>query len=279
MKKSALVLFSVAFLLVAACGSQAAVEQTASAPSAETDSAAPPEQSDTESESEPAGDQAETQAAEPEPEPAAEPAEEAAAADPTPVPTVDTTSDAALLGSDDWCAVARQVEDSVVGGDDADFISDPAAVEQAYVAAGALLDQAVRVAPPAIAADVQASAATFTELNGLLAAAEWDFLAVDLVAMQQAAEGMVVPGYNIEKYNYEVCGIGEDPGDAPDLMSDEFDEPLPEGSARDFMVESFVASGFSEAEALCLADSYDIANPEALTDADAMFEAFEDCGL
>lgn len=269
MKKSALALFVLAALFATACSSQAAVEETA------TDSTASGQPTDGAQEPAAPASDGEGQASGEENAPA--PADVVVTTDPTPAPTVDTTSATALLGSDDWCAVASQI-DETIEADDLDLLGDPVSLEAAYRNAAAIIDEAVRIAPPAIAPDVAQMAVTMGNFTALLEDADWDFLGIDLAAMDEAAAGMDISGYNIEKYNFDVCGIGEDPGDAPIVTLDEFDEPLPEGTPRDFMVESFVTSGFSEAEALCLVDAFG-GNLEALGDPAAMFDAFDDCNI
>jgi len=275
-----LLVIAVFVLFAAACSAETAVDLGASSDTA----AAPAQDAQENQDSQDTGEAPTAEVAE------AESAEPTAPSAPTvaPAPTVDTGSAAAQLGADDWCTAAAQIEESFDELDLVDF-SDPVALEAVYVRSAALLDQIQAIAPPAIAADVAVTREGFLIITGALREAEWDFLNVDLSVIDELDQQQEIAGYNIEKYNFDVCGLGEDPGDAP-ILDDSFgdsvegseateSEELLSGTIGEQAIANLVASGFTEAEATCILDGVDIFNPEALANFENMLQVFDECGI
>ncbi len=207
---------------------------------------------------------------------------------PTEAPASSSAADApdpaslqAVIDADDWCEAAAIVESDMSAVDEIDF-TDPVALEQAFTQVVAVVSAAQRLAPPEIAADVAQSVQAFTTIIAALEAAEWSFLDLDLSVIDRFDAPMQLATYNIEKYNFDVCGIGTDPGDPPtaDELSPELGDGFElEGSIRDQAVLGFIESGFTEAEANCLLDRLDITDPQAMADTTALLSIFTECGL
>lgn len=189
-----------------------------------------------------------------------------------------------VLQSDDWCESAAVVDESDELLDTAAFL-EPAELEQAFTFFLALATAARSQAPAAIADDVDQSIESFTVLAGELEDAGWSFLDLDLSVLGDLEEETAIAGYNIEKYNYEQCGVGTDPGEPPtfddtttspgDDNDIEFD-----GTIRDQAVAGLTEAGFSEDEALCLLDKLDLTNPQAaFEDTNELLNVFTECGL
>ncbi len=270
MKKLTLVVFAFV-LLVVACKTDTTID-TVAANDAGAGTAAS-------TQAEPENDGDGTDGSDPEPAQAAEPTEAAAPTE-APVPTVDTSSAAAQVGSGDWCTAAQLIEDRFDNIELLGF-TDPEALEAAYTDAYTIINQARAIAPPVIAADVDITIDGVEVLIAALDAADWNFLDVDLGVLDALDVPLETASYNIEKYNFDVCGIGEEPSE-PDIIDDpvgtDDDAPLT-GTARDQVIQSLVGSGFTSEEAGCILDRIDFTDPEALADPTAFFDVFSDCGI
>lgn len=189
----------------------------------------------------------------------------------------------AFLLSDDWCEAARQVEDEF---DTLEFLdpNNPATLEQTYTQIVAIMGEAQRIAPPELQAPLATVLAGFTTINQELAAVGWSFLDLDVSVIENLDDQMSQATFDIERYNFEVCGIdnGFDPADDPSLQPPDptfGDTPPLEGSFRDQAVEGLVQSGFTPDEANCLLDRLDFTDPAAFSDPNALFEVFSACGI
>jgi hypothetical protein len=258
MKKLPLIVFAFV-LLAAACKTDTSID-TVAANDASADTAES-------TQSEPENDGDGTDETDPEPAQAAEPTEAPAAAEaaePTevPAPTVDTSNAAAQIGSGDWCTAAQLVEDRFDNIELLGF-SDPEALEAAYTEAYAIISQARAITPPAIAADVDITIEGVEALIAALDGADWNFLDIDLSVLDALDVPLETATYNIEKYNFDVCGIGEEPSEPviiDDPVDTDDDAPLT-GTVSDQVIESLVTSGFTSEEAGCILDKIDFTDP------------------
>ena len=306
MKKLVLLLASMAMLAVA-CGGNTTIEGDTDERSADTETpTSAPESSSEESassdddtESDDGADSG-VQAAEPTPAPEpteAEPEEPAAGTEPADDPepeevddSTDTTVEdaqaetalalAAVQDADDWCSAADAVENGTSAIENVDF-ADPEALETTYTGVLAVVTASARLAPPEIAGDVETSIGGFRLLTEALEEAEWNFFDLDLGIINDLDAEMQTATYNIERYNFDVCGIGEDPGEAPtaeELEADALDLPA-EGTVRDQAVLALIEAGFTEEEADCIFNGIDFTDPEAFGDVNLILEVFGDCGI
>ena len=160
--------------------------------------------------------------------------------------------------------------------------TDPVALEETYGGFSELIEAMVTIPPPEIAADVALTAAGFSALTSELEAVDWDFLALDLAVLGELGPELEIASFNIEKYNFEVCGIdnGFDPADHPPLNPGGLDEDLPaSGTIGDQAIAGLVAAGFTEEEATCIIENLDLSDPEALADSAGLLAVFETCGI
>lgn len=174
------------------------------------------------------------------------------------------------LQFDDWCGLALAVEAATEGRDDVDF-TDPVAVEAYVEPVAALMEQAVVLAPPEIAAAVALSAGNTLIIYDALSGNGFDMLTLDLSEIGVVEEGADEATDAIETYNETVCGI-------PPEVDEGDDDPidLGTGSLRDLFVDQLVASGFTEVEAKCIFGELDFG--AEITDA-AVEAAFDACGI
>lgn len=187
----------------------------------------------------------------------------------------------AVADADDWCEAANAVESGTLVLDTLDF-TDPVALEQAITQAVVVINAAERLAPPEIAEDVAVSVEGFTALAAALEDADWSFIDLDLAVIDDLNADMALATYNIEKYNFEVCDIGTDPGEPPtedELLTPPTDDLEFDGTIRDQAVLGLTQAGFTEAEATCILESLDISDPAAFQDTTALFNVFTDCGI
>lgn len=264
MKRLVLIL-AVFALLAAACNGSTAIDTvstdgdaTQTQPTAVTQQSDPPQDDEPPATAVPQAD---------EPPPTEVPAPE------EPANTID------FLGSDDWCTASRTIDERFDELDVIDF-GNPEVLERTYTEMLQVMSQAQQIAPPQIAGDVSAALLGFGELSAALAAVNWSFLDLDLSVIDGLDEQLSTAGFNIEKYNFEVCGIGEDPGDAPVPGDDGSADDIPtEGTIRDQAVTGLVESGFTQQEAECLLDRIDFTDPGAFTDTQQLLDVFTECGI
>ena len=210
-----------------------------------------------------------------EPEPADGDAPSVAAIERTFAENLEVVRDA-----NDWCTAAPLIEDGFDEIDNVNF-SDPAALEAVYTGAFALLLEIQDLAPGEIEPDVARTVEGFEFLLGALSDAEWDFFNIEVSALATLSDDLELSAFNIEEYNFNECGIGEDPGEPPVLDStvDEFSDDEFDGTLREQVEQSLVDAGFSEGEASCVLDNFDFADPESLSDPSGLLAVFDDCGI
>lgn len=204
----------------------------------------------------------------------------------SPAATSDTaTSDGGGEGGSDpdsaWCVAARDIQDLSDAGDALDF-TDPEAVQEQFTSFRDALEDAIDEAPDEIQEDVEASKAAFDEIIEALEAADWNFLDIDTALFEELGTRAEEAGDRIEAYNERVCGI-EASDDDEEPTSSSVPGTATEGASgtlREQLVAQFVATGFTEEEANCLADNFDFSD-SALTEGDttAILELFETCGI
>ena len=294
MKTPAILLFAALALFGAACSSQTTVETDTAAPvaaeaqstdeaeSAAAEPAAAAQSTDDTETAPPAStqsvDETEAEASRQDDPAASESADEApdsTEADSTAAPAPDLSA----VGSGDWCGVASQVEESFGSG--LDPFSDEGSFEELFTTSAELMNQAVSIAPPAIAGDVAVAAEAANTMIGLLEDADWDFLTVDFARFEELTAGMETAGFNISKYNFEVCGIGEDPDlvglDALDEL-EEFDvsELLDNDAARGVMEQTLSGFGLEADESACVVEAW---SALGFDDPLGMVNAMEQCNV
>lgn len=116
---------------------------------------------------------------------------------------------------EDWCALAQRIEDSDSAFDGL-VGTDPSAVEEAAVELQGLLDEAARVAPEEILAEVNTSADGVDALVNLLADVDYDITRVEeasIVRLDELSDEMDAATERIEAYNETECGIVADRDD------------------------------------------------------------------
>lgn len=187
----------------------------------------------------------------------------------------------AVFEADDWCEAANAVDSGTDVLDTADF-TDPVSLEQSFVQALAVVTAAQRLAPPEIAGDVATTVEGFGTLTASLEQVGWSFIDLELNVLDELNAPIQLASYNIQKYNFEVCGVGTDPGLPP--SPDDFTAPTPggvelDGTIRDQAVQGLVQAGFTEEQASCLLDELDINDPAAFNDTTAILNVFTQCGI
>ena len=262
--KKIVLLFAALLLFAAACGGDTAVDTTSVADEVEVEDAG-------ESASQDAG-------------PTAVPEPTATEVPPTPEPFAPSPAFAAavqaVIDADHWCAAAEAAEAGMMPLDTLNF-NDPVQVEQGMRQSLGVVTASLRLVPPEIAADVTVTVEAFTAMIGLLEAVNWSLLDLDLTLLQTSNDAEELAAYNIEKYNFEQCGMGEDPGEPPtfDTTPDIDDGEALEGTVRDEVIAQFRAVGFTEEEANCILDNIDFAEIETLRDPSILFPVLEACSI
>ncbi len=283
--KKLVTLLAVLSMFFAACSTDTTIDTASTAQTDDANSADPGTDGDDTTSDADADDSADIATPDPEPTsaPTTAPAETptSAAANRSSAATVDQAAALqAVVDADDWCQAASVVEEGTDALDAIDF-TDPAAIEQGFKQAAVLIRASQRLAPPEIAADVEQTIDAMAVLTAALEDAEWSFIDLDLAVIEQFDAPMQLASYNIEKYNFEACAIGTDPGEPPteaDLFTPDDDFEF-DGTIRDQAVQSLVAAGFTEDEAGCLFTKLDFTDPEAMSDTTALFSIFTDCGI
>lgn len=192
--------------------------------------------------------------------------------------------DVDLLQTSDWCTAARSIETSFDELEAPD-LSNPEIVQVAYTTAVAMVRQSIEIAPPEIVGDVVTTADGLDVLVTALADAEWNFLDLELGVLDSIDQEMEVATFNIDRYNFEVCGIdnGFDPADDPALRPEDDGptDPLPsDGTLRDQTIDSLVQVGFTLEEANCLIDQVDVAQlADVFSDQQTLLALLTECGI
>lgn len=188
-----------------------------------------------------------------------------------------------------WCGVAQELSDLSDTLDDIDPF-DPPAIETAYGELRSTADRARSAAPAEIRADVELLADGVAQIDDALAAADYDFLDVDLAFMDDFGDEVGEASDRLDAFNVRECGFdpadeldgdldvgGTDAG-TDDDSRDDFDPTA--GPVRDQVVRELVASGFTSDEAECIIDNLDMTGiASAPDDPMAMIEVFDTCDI
>lgn len=195
-----------------------------------------------------------------------------------------------------YCRLVRSFEDSADELDAAldSFTFDPDEIREAFAESQRALAELGRAAPPELRDDIALAGDAFGRLFAELEAVDFNFFALDFLALEELFEGLDEAGERIDEYHERVCGIPR--GDLDDLDDafgdlgelgdlDDLEELFGEmgdlfGDLEDFdfgdfggmfteiLVDEYVSQGYTEAEARCLA--------EASLDFEALFGALGD---
>jgi len=194
----------------------------------------------------------------------------------------------------DWCDYGEQIRDRGDAFESVDFL-DPERLQVVLDDMRSVLDDAVRVAPAEIRADVETSRAGFGDFYAALEEAEFNIMAADPVALERMGTDLESATENIAEYNREVCGFVDDvddgapidesldeliddmpsemPSDAADALGqlDELQELIGDdglddilandaiaGMFVDQLITEFESQGFTPDEARCMAEAYDL---------------------
>lgn len=182
--------------------------------------------------------------------------------------------------AEEFCVAAAEVDSAL---DSFDLVSlTPEELEATMAETLAKMQSASDLAPDDIRTAIETSEEGFSLMNTALADANYNMLDLDLAVLDELDAD---PKYNdaadeLSAYLFEQCGLGTDPaldvGTEPDTGTD---APGLEGTARDQIVTQLVATGFTEAEATCLADTPDLLQVMTSADTNAILAAFESCGV
>jgi hypothetical protein len=176
-----------------------------------------------------------------------------------------------------WCDLAREVEDAPdpFGGDET---PSPETMKAAFTDLLDVFERAEKAAPDEIKDDVTTSLNAFREFNDALAAADYNFLDIDLSSIQQVMNDAEAAGDRIEAYNARECGI--EPSTSDSVADDSSDGTLPQGSVRDLIMQQFIELGLTEEQATCVADNVDeTAFGGDEIDPSQMMDLFSQCGV
>jgi hypothetical protein len=205
----------------------------------------------------------------------------------------DAGGDATGNDIESWCGVAQELSDLSDTLDDIDPF-DPPAIETAYGELRSTADRARSAAPAEIRADVELLADGVAQIDDALAAADYNFLDVDLAFMDDFGDEFDEASDRLDAFNVRECGFDPDDqldgdldvggGDAgTDDADDDHsrDDLYPAaGPVRDQIVGELVAGGFTSDEAECIIDNLDMAGiASAPDDPMAMIEVFDMCDI
>lgn len=187
---------------------------------------------------------------------------------------------------DAWCDLSRELDSGETPLDDEATMTDPDSAREAFEEFNEILDDASDAAPDEISDDFETLRDGFREFEDAFADADYNFMDLDMSVFEGLEAEMDEASDAIDQFNEEECGIesdGDDTdtteatgGEGDDDATDDTGFDVGDGTIREQMVEQFVASGFTEEEANCIADNLDIA---AGGDASAMMDVFSECGI
>jgi molecular chaperone DnaK len=152
-----------------------------------------------------------------------------------------------LLGSKDWCAAALILNERAEEFDALD-LENPVVMEQGITELLQMTTQAQQIAPPEIAADLAAVRISLATLSAALSEVKWSVLDLEPAIIESFVDAGVAPGANMDRYNFEVCGIGDDPSADPGGDSAADNLPL-EGTASEPSVAAVTAAPVPQATA------------------------------
>jgi hypothetical protein len=191
----------------------------------------------------------------------------------------DSDDDAGSAGGgsvEEWCAFATDFE---ALGDEFDTIdpSDPDAIRTLFERADEALDRARNAAPSEISSEVGAFADSFAELGDAFEEVDFNIFDLDLSTVEDLTAAGDEANDTIEAFNERECGIEADDDEGSDEGSDDDFDPSA-GTLREQLVDTFVAQGFTQEEASCIADTADL-QLVASGDTSSLLQVFEDCGI
>lgn len=219
----------------------------------------------------------------------------------------------------DYCSLARSFQEGDAALDvfgDMSGSFEPDSIRDGFGVAADALDQIREVAPDELQGAYQDVAEGFDRMRSELEEVDYDFFALDPAQLEDLGEGMDEASMRIEEYDREVCdiegadpfgddGLGDTAGDDPGAAGDQGSTDVPGAGDLPFdpeelgidmedmgefgeimqeqAAQAFVADGYSQAEAECLAEaifsmdfSFDPDDPEALENFE---DPFESCGV
>ena len=183
----------------------------------------------------------------------------------------------AVQATDDWCTAAALLEEGVADLDNMD-VRDTRVVEATLTGRAQVLEAAQALAPAEIADDVARSNEGFNEIRDLFEGAEWNALDVDLVALDRANADMTLSAFNVAQYNFEVCGVGQDPGAPPASPGQGLQRLFGPDANPVQTVNELVTRGFTADEAQCLVDGFDIGET-VIESTGNLLDTFETCSI
>ena len=179
------------------------------------------------------------------------------------------------------------------GGRTAEFCTATLKVEDAFASFGlglapeqlqatidealTAMDTAIELAPDEIRSDVVTSAESFGLVAAEFERANYNVLDVDLGALDAIASDpkFEAADENLDAFFFNVCNQGDDP--ALDEDEDE-DDSIGDGTLRDQLITSLVATGFTEEEAECITENIDVLGDD-LQDPEQLFALITTCGI
>jgi hypothetical protein len=182
-----------------------------------------------------------------------------------------------------WCGLATEIEETNSDLESMDF-TDPESVEATYQRFVDQLQDVRDQAPDAIREDVEQLADFSQQFFDALADVDFNFVDVDLAAIEEMSDEMEAASNRIQQYNEDVCGIESDVDDTTDDTTGTSDDDsgfdTSEGTLREQLVEQLTATGFTDEEANCLVDVLDFNDPAVQSgDQSAIIDAFSECDI
>jgi hypothetical protein len=114
-------------------------------------------------------------------------------------------------------------------------------------------------------------------LAAALVEVEWSLLDLEPAILDSFIAAGDASGTDTDQFNFEVCGIGDDPSANPDGDSEADNLPL-EGTRNEEIEADLVAAGLTEDEARCIIAKIGDDDPDAMTE-DAVLLMFLECGV
>ena len=136
-------------------------------------------------------------------------------------------------------------------------------------------DTAIELAPDEIRSDVVTSAESFGLVAAEFERANYNVLDVDLGALDAIATDpkFEAADENLDAFFFNVCNQGDDPA-----LDEDEDDSIGDGTLRDQLIASLVATGFTEEEAECITENIDVLGDD-LQDPEQLFALITTCGI
>ena len=159
-----------------------------------------------------------------------------------PATTAPTTTAVADPGDSEYCRLTRASDEL---DDDLATLEDPAALETFLVETNDLLDQAVAVAPPEIAADLVIMNVQLDAVAVAAAEGDYAFSALAGAILETETPETEAASARVDAYDERVCGLV--PETDTDTETDNTDTDSDNSGAPELTVESFEVARSSEA--------------------------------